>query len=259
MDGTRSHEDRTRTVPHGGRLQGGCGVTPGGRLREAQAAIAQWSRGAGLDVCDSCVAVLGVTGASVSMLAGTMTSATLCATDPVAARIEELQLDLGEGPCWEAMDSRAPVMLPDVHDAGTRPWPLFAAAAARDVAAGGIFAFPLRVGAIDLGSLDVYRADAGPLAPAVVRDATSLAETMSWAVLNRLLADSREDMEGWERDYTDSRREVHQATGMTLAQVGTTAAGAFALLRARAFSEGRPVRTVAHDVIARRFSFAGRD
>jgi hypothetical protein len=187
-----------------------------------------------------------------------MSQATLCATNGVAARIEELQLDLGQGPCWEAMDTRVPVMVPDVHDVEDRAWPLFAASA-QEVLTGGIFAFPLRVGAIDLGSLDVYRTQTGLLEPAVVHDATALADTMAWAVLQRLLADSGEDLAGWERDYTDSRREVHQATGMILAQVGTTAAGAFALLRARAFSEGRTVRQVARDVIARRLSFAEPD
>ena len=192
------------------------------------------------------------------MLTGTLTHATLAATDAVAARIEELQLDLGEGPCWEAMDSRTPVLLPDVRRAEGRPWPLFAAAA-REIPAGGIFAFPLRVGSIDLGSLDVYRTQVGLPEPSVLRDATILADTMAWAVLRRLLADSREDLEGWERDYTDSRREVHQATGMILAQVGTTAAGAFALLRARAFSDGRPVRQVARDVLARRLSFTSSE
>jgi hypothetical protein len=216
--------------------------------------ILEWSGGTGGDVCGPCLEALDVTGVSVSMLTGTMTQATLGATDAVAARIEELQLDLGEGPCWEAMDSRAPVLVPDVRLVEGRPWPLFAAAA-QDIPAGGIFAFPLRVGAIDLGSLDVYRTQVGVLEPPAVRDAATLAETVAWAMLQRLLTDPREDLEGWERDYSDSRREVHQATGMILAQVGTTPAGAFALLRARAFSEGRPVRQVARDVVARRVSF----
>jgi ANTAR domain-containing protein len=233
-------------------------VTRDGRLREARAAILEWSRGTSGDACGGCVQVLDVAGASVSVLTGSMSQATLCATDEVAARIEELQLDLGQGPCWEAMDSRVPVLVPDVHDVADRPWPLFAASA-QEVLTGGIFAFPLRVGAIDLGSLDVYRTQTGLLEPAVVHDAMAVADTMAWAVLQRLLADSGEDLAGWERDYTDSRREVHQATGMILAQVGTTATGAFALLRARAFSEGRTVRQVARDVIARRLSFAEPD
>ncbi len=220
--------------------------------------IVEWSRGAGGDACAPCVEVLGVSGASVSVLTGSMSQATLCATDPVSARIEELQLDLGQGPCWEAMDTRVPVLVPDVHDVGDRPWPLFAASA-QEVLTGGIFAFPLQVGAIDLGSMDVYRTETGPLELPVLQDAAALADTMAWGVLQRLLADSGEDLAGWELDYTDSRREVHQATGMILAQVGTTATGAFALLRARAFSEGRTVRAVARDVIARRLSFAGPD
>jgi hypothetical protein len=106
------------------------------RLRDARAAIREWSGGTGGDVCGPCLQVLDVTGVSVSMLTGTMTQATLGATDAVAAPIEELQLVLGEGPCWEAMDSPAPVLVPDVRRVEGRPWPLFAAAA-RDIPAGG--------------------------------------------------------------------------------------------------------------------------
>jgi hypothetical protein len=233
-------------------------VSREGRLREARSAILEWSRGTAGDACGPCVEVLEVAGASVSVLTGSMSQATLCATDGVAARIEELQLDLGEGPCWEAMDSRVPVLVPDVRDVADRPWPLFAASA-QEILTGGIFAFPLRVGVIDLGSFDVYRTLAGLLEASVVIDAAALADAMARAVLQRLLADSGEDLASWEREYTDSRREVHQATGMILAQVGTTAAGAFALLRARAFSEGRTVRQVARDVVARRLSFAHPD
>lgn len=244
-------------------LRSWCAVSRERRLREARAVILGWPHRSGADLCGPCVEVLEVTGASVSMLAGTMSQATLGATDQVAARLEELQLDLGEGPCWEAMDSGVPVLVPEVHElslphARPWPWPLFAAAV-QDLPTGGIFAFPLRVGAINLGSLDVYRTRPGRLEPEVIRDATALADTMAWAVLQRLLSDTGEDLQGWERDYSDSRREVHQATGMVLAEVGTTPAGAFALLRARAFSQGRTVRQVAREVIERRLSFMDED
>lgn len=229
-------------------------MRPVERLDDARTAISAWSHGATADPCGPCVEVLEVTGASVSLLTGTVTNATLCATDPVVARIDELQLDLGEGPCWEALDHGAPVLVPDLGRVHGGPWPLFAAAS-HELPVGGIFAFPLRVGAVDLGSLDLYRTAEGPLDPRVVRDAVSLAGSLSAAVLHRLLADEREDLRDWERQYTDSRRVVHQATGMILAQVGTTASGAFALLRARAFAEGRSVRAVAEDVTGRRLSF----
>jgi AmiR/NasT family two-component response regulator len=51
------------------------------------------------------------------------------------------------------------------------------------------------------------------------------------------------------------RREVHQATGMILMQLETTATEAFSLLRAHAFSSGRTVEDVAKDVVARLLDF----
>jgi len=60
------------------------------RLDDARTAIGAWSQGADADLCGPCVEALEVTGASVSVLTGTVTTATLCATDPVVARIDEL-------------------------------------------------------------------------------------------------------------------------------------------------------------------------
>jgi hypothetical protein len=53
-----------------------------------------------------------------------------------------------------------------------------------------------------------------------------------------------------------SRREVHQATGMILVQLGISADEASLLLRAHAFSSGRSVKEVANDVVERRLDFS---
>jgi hypothetical protein len=55
-----------------------------------------------------------VTGAAVSTMCGPVATDTVCATDDVAFRIDELQFDLGEGPCWEAFTGRRPVLVPDL-------------------------------------------------------------------------------------------------------------------------------------------------
>ena len=52
------------------------------------------------------------------------------------------------------------------------------------------------------------------------------------------------------------RAEVHQATGMILAQLGIPAQDAFVRLRAYAFAHRRPLGDVARDVVARRLVFA---
>jgi hypothetical protein len=53
--------------------------------------------------------------------------------------------------------------------------------------------------------------------------------------------------------------QVHQATGMVMAQVGVTLDQAFLLLRARAFADGRPLAELATDVVARRVRFSVED
>ena len=51
------------------------------------------------------------------------------------------------------------------------------------------------------------------------------------------------------------RREVHQATGMILVQLDTTATIAYSRLQAYAFANGRTVQDVARDVVRRHLSF----
>jgi hypothetical protein len=62
-----------------------------------------------------------------------------------------------------------------------------------------------------------------------------------------------EDDSPWEGAF--SRREVEQATGMVLAQMGISGDDARVVLQGDAFATNRPVRDVAADVIARTLDF----
>src|ERR1700709_2823305 len=64
-----------------------------------------------------------VSGASISTIADYIGTETVAASDAVAARIDELQFDLGEGPCWEALRSAEPVMLPEIRTKPSSSWP----------------------------------------------------------------------------------------------------------------------------------------
>ena len=65
-------------------------------------------------VCQACVRLLPVDGASVSMMTATAARTVLYASDEVVARIEAMQFSLGEGPCVEAFETRRPVLVPDL-------------------------------------------------------------------------------------------------------------------------------------------------
>jgi len=208
-------------------------------------------------LCAPFLSVLPVSGASVSVLAGVGGQSTVCSSDPTAARLDELQFDLGEGPCWDALSTRVPVLHPDLHADGPGIWPLFANAVHENAATGDVralYAFPLFVGSLGIGAVDLYASSHIPLEAEQITDATELASLASWQVLRRILADNATDDLGGPS--INNRREVHQATGMVLAQLGISAADAALLLRAHAYSSGRSVAEVANDIVERRLDFA---
>lgn len=200
-------------------------------------------------LCAPFLAVLPVTGASVSMLATPVALSTMCATDDFAAYLDELQFDLGEGPSWDALSSREPVIDNDFDGEGHTRWPLFRAAVTGGIVH-GIYAFPLAVGGLELGAIDLYSSLPTALSESEIAGATAMAEVTSWEVLRRIVADDEPEP---ETPY--SRREVHQATGMVLVQLDITAEDAILLMRAHAFSSGRSVREIANDVVECRLVF----
>jgi len=203
------------------------------------------------DLCQPFLSVLPVTGAAISVLNSEMGQFTVSYTDDTAEWLDELQFDLGEGPCWDALSSRAPVLRPRVVEAGAE-WPLFTNAVAGNRAVASMFAFPLALGTLEIGAVDLYTSTTIELDEAQVAKASDLATIATWQVLRTILSTDAAILEG----PVSSRREVHQATGMILVQLGTSAEDALLLLRAHAFATGRSVLDVATDVVDRRLDFS---
>ena len=123
--------------------------------------------------------------------------------------------------------------------------------------AGAVFAFPLRVGAVRLGSLMIYRDEPGTLSDAQHRDAVEMSRVaMDVVLVNQEQAPAGGLAWGLE-PLSGSRAEVQQAAGMVSVQAGVNVGEALLLLRARAYADERPVMDVARDVVARRMRFAG--
>lgn len=198
-------------------------------------------------VCRSCVEQAGVDGAGLAVFAADGTPETVHATDALAARVEDLQFTTGEGPCIEAAHSGAPVLIPDTGATGavTR-WPAFGRELV-GAGVGAIFAFPIRVGTLSLGCLDLHRRSPGPMSPAHVaialRAQDQAAELMLTLTKNGLAGVA---------PSTTYRMVVHQAAGMVMMQLNVSVAEALVRLRAAAYAEGRSINAVAADVVSRR-------
>jgi hypothetical protein len=212
-------------------------------------------------ICQACIAGLDIDGAAISLLTATVSRETLWASDATADRLEDLQFSLNEGACMQAAATGAPVLVPDLHHSTeVARWPVFAAAVAEQTTVRALFALPLQWGVTNLGVLDMYRSVAGGLSQTQWRDALRAADIAALMMLGlrtdpnpgRTLGDATA---GWLDHSISTRAEVHQATGMVLAQLGVSAAEALSRLRAHAFVEQRLLIDIARDVVKRSLVF----
>ncbi len=202
----------------------------------------------GQAICSVCVrAVGGVDAAALTLRTRSRGQEMIGASDPWSSGLEETQYTLGEGPGVDAFRLGEPVLVAELAAERTR-WPAFAeSASAAGLAA--VFAFPLRVGGVLLGTLDLYRRRPGALPPTALADADALADLAALAVVER----SRQaDHAGGGSRSAVTYQDVNIATGMLAAQLHVGLDEAFARLRAHAFSSERSVLAVARDVLARR-------
>jgi hypothetical protein len=204
-------------------------------------------------VCRAYVAGLDVDGAAISLLTASSAHQTLCATDATAELLEDLQFSLGEGACVEAALTGRPVLVADLHHTTeVSRWPIFAAAVVEQSDVGALFAVPFQWGTINLGVLDLYRKAPGALSDAQLRDVVSAADMAALMFLG-VRTDPGDGV--WLDNSLHGRAEIHQATGMVLAQLGVSAQDALARMRAYAFAEQRLLSDVARDVVSRRLRF----
>jgi hypothetical protein len=198
------------------------------------------------------ISAAGVDSAAVAVVLSATPRETMYASDRVASELEELTLTLGEGPGVDAF-AGGPALVADLTASECLArWPVFAPAAAH-AGVRAVFALPLQVGAIRLGVMDLYRARPGELDREQLADALVLADTTCALLLDT--ADGSRRDGGQPAPAGLQHPEVHQATGMIIAQLGVTAAVALIRLRAYAYAHDRRLRDVAGDVVARRLRF----
>ena len=203
-----------------------------------------------LRLCQACVDILHADGGSLSLASTDAERMTLCATDDVAARLEDLQEVLGEGPGTAAFRSGRQVVarIPPAREPGDGRWPMFTDAVRQTLGGLTVYAVAIRPGTTTLGVLMLHRAEGG-----VLNDRPDQAQFLADAVGAALLREPEaQSMEG--AAWTD-RARIHQATGMVIAQLGVEADDALALLRAHAFANASSLLEVAADVVERRLNF----
>jgi len=194
-------------------------------------------------VCRQGVTTLPATGAGLSVMGKDKQFSMLTATDPTSERLEELQFVLGEGPCVEAGLTRRPVLVPDLDADGVSRWPAYASAVLQ-AGIGAVFAFPLQVGATQLGVMDFFRSSRGPLSSSELTCAYALADEAVGILLG-----------GAADTSLTGPAELFQAQGMVMVQIAGTLTEAMSRIRAYAYAENRRLIDVVNDIVERKLKF----
>jgi GAF domain len=224
------------------------------RLDRVRVELSAGGRDPALCLCQVSASIVRVAGAGVVLVSASRALGNVCASDPKTEAVEEVQYTLGEGPCVDAFASKAPVLVPDLASPELTRWSGFRDGAL-DLGVRAAFGFPMLMGSLCVGALNLYHDQPGELTAEQFADAVLVAHVVTRTLLGwQSLADS--GSVAWQLEQVPVHRAaVHQAAGMISVQATVSVGDGLALLRAHAFSEGRLVSEVAAEVVAGRLRF----
>ena len=163
--------------------------------------------------------VPGARWAGISLIQGRSVVAQV-PTDPAVAKLDELQSELGKGPCITALRDSHTVHIVDMSR-DTR-WPEFSSLASQ-LGIGSLLCFQLFVEHDNLGALNLYGGEAGVFAEDSVEIGAILA-------LHAAVAMAATTSEGQFRTALASRDIIGQAKGILMHRENLTGLQAFRLM-----------------------------
>ena len=214
-------------------------------------------------LCQACVGLLDVDGASISLMLGGMNRGTFGASGALSRQLDELQFTFGQGPCLDAVHGGVPVLVADLNDPAEIRWPAFTDAVLQ-AGVSAVFALPVSLAASRVGALDLFRRRRGRLDDQALAGGLLAAELAALPLLD-LLAERPSgatddcDQDGWTQLASLDRVEVYQATGMLMGALDVDQTEALVRLRAHAYAQGTTAARVAAAIVERRVSLTSPD
>ncbi|MEU2559174.1 ANTAR domain-containing protein [Streptomyces longispororuber] len=192
----------------------------------------------------ACAKALGLGGIAV-----TVHEELVWFSDATSERLEDLQFVLGQGPGLGLDDPADMRQIPDLGELLARRWPQFAPEAAK-LGVAALFVWPVRFGAVPVGTLTGYRRTTGALTPRQVSEGRLVADVLAEHVLATWPSTpGATDGPGHAGTVDLHRAEVHQATGVLSVRLGISLPEALDRLRARAHASGRSLTGTARDIL----------
>ena len=171
---------------------------------------------------------------------------TVAASDDVARRIDELEKELGQGPCLDAIDEDEPDqhICPDLTEGSN--WPELAIKIKSETDVEGMAGFRLRQDGLRVGALNVFSDTAGSLTEHSLEQAIMLTAFASVT----LAALERGEEATTLRRGLESNREIGKAVGLLMAMHDIDDDRAFEMLAKVSQEMNVKVAEVAAQVVA---------
>jgi GAF domain-containing protein len=199
------------------------------------------------DVTVACVDLFGVTGSGIMVADEQNITRYVAASDGPGRYLEQAESRTGEGVCTKAFVDNEVVESPDV--CVDSRWPVFAA----EMVGHGVHAVlgvPVRLGAVPVGTLDVYRDEARDWDESERRALArygDVVETVLTATLRAHTAGELADQLQYALDY---RVVIERAVGYLMASQGVDSTVAFNRLRRAARSRRTKIGEVAEMLLS---------
>lgn len=205
-------------------------------------------------LCGVTADVTGVAAVVIALGANDVPLTRFCASDALAESMIDLEITVGEGPCTLSVRGNTSVSEPDLSSMTSAQWLLFAPQALA-LGTRGVFGIPVRLGAIRLGALCLYRDTVGELSDQQVTDAYLMASVVGRGIVAMQAGAPPGSLSRELEREGDFDFRVHQAAGMVAVEALMSISSALISLRMHAFTTSQSLSNVSARVIARELRF----
>jgi GAF domain-containing protein len=197
-------------------------------------------------VVDSAAGVLSVTGSGLMFADDDHVLRYVAASDGHGRELEHAQEDAGTGPCVAALVNDQVVHTDDVTE--DPRWPEIHESL-RPTRVRAVLGLPIRVGGVAVGSLDAYRAKAGPWDPSEIEGLTAFSALAEQLVLTAFRAERGARMVAQLEHALTHRVTIERAVGVLMEREGLSAVDAFERLRSAARDSRRRAAELASEIL----------
>ena len=205
-----------------------------------------------VDVLDrlmtACVAILEVDAAAVVLDDQRGRLLPVASSSEDAGLLELVQLHMDEGPCLDAIRDNVTIRCPDLETEHER-WPIFCDSALK-IGFRRVVAVPLRVNGRNLGGLNLFGHESGPLSDDRVLLAQGLTQLAALAIFHQQSARSNAALAEQLQHALTSRVAIEQAKGIIAERFSISLEAAFDRIRRYARDHNLKLGDVSAGVIS---------